>query len=49
LAKLRKENRFGSKSKSNMAFRRPVTKRFTLVPSKIVVFFRHGMPKSNVS
>ena len=49
LAKLRKENRFGSRSKSSMELRHPVTRRFTLVPSKIVVFFRHGMPKSNVS
>lgn len=49
LSTLRKANRFGSQSRSGVSLRRSVTKRFNLVPSKIVVLLRHGMPRSNVS
>ena len=49
LSTIRKEHRFGSKSRSVLSLDRSVTMRFTLLPSKIVVFLRHGMPKSNVS
>ena len=49
LSIIRRENKFGADSKSELSLKRSVIKRFTLVPSKIVVFFRHGMPKSNVS
>lgn len=49
LSTIRKANRFGSQSRSGVSLRRSVTKRFNLVPSKIVVLLRHGMPRSNVS